>query len=334
MIVLMRKSFHRSRIRFVRKSQAEDDAILQAASKMEGKLAKAFIDAVDHIKGTVAMDKLVEAFASGDSNMVLSVLALDKSFTDTLAGKGLEAGIKSFRDAIQSTYSSGATAGISKLPSTVSTDLSFNLMSRESIEFLQNYEFGLIRDISQQATDSIRQILIRSFQEGGHPTQQARQIRDVIGLTPNQEQAVASFRESLKSGDMTNALGRALRDGRYDRTLEAHRAAGTVPSDTAADKMVSRYAERYVNHRATTIARTESVRASNMGQRQVWDQAQKQGLLAHDQQRVWITSGDDRTCEICEELDGETAGLNEEFDTGIMEPPDPHPDCRCTTALA
>jgi SPP1 gp7 family putative phage head morphogenesis protein len=267
--------------------------------------------------------------------MVLSVLALDKSFTDTLAGKGLEAGIRSFRDAIQSTYASGATAGITKLPSTVATDLSFNLMSRESVQFLENYEFGLIQGITDQAKDSIRQIIIRAFQEGGAPAKQARQIRDVIGLTPSQEQAVASFRDSLASTDkLTNALGRALRDGRYDRTLEAHRAAGTVPSETAADKMVSRYAERFVNHRATTIARTESVRASNMGQRQVWDQAQKQGLLAHDQQRVWITSGDDRTCEICEELDGETAGLNEEFDAGIMEPPDPHPDCRCTTALA
>jgi hypothetical protein len=33
------------------------------------------------------------------------------------------------------------------------------------------------------------------------------------------------------------------------------------------------------------------------------------------------------------DLDGEVAGLDEEFDAGIFEPPDPHPDCRCSVKL-
>jgi SPP1 gp7 family putative phage head morphogenesis protein len=97
--------------------------------------------------------------------------------------------------------------------------------------------------------------------------------------------------------------------------------------------MTARYQARYLQYRAQTIARTESIRASVKGQRALWQSAVKQGLLSREVKRKWIASGDDKTCDICTSLDGETAGLDDEFDDGIMEPPDPHSDCRCTVSL-
>ena len=320
-------------ITFVRKSKVVDDAILQAAAGMEKKLSAAFLRAVEAFKGTVNMTKLTEALAAHDSNAAMAILGLDKGFSDALMGKGLSAGVQSFRDALQATYAAGAKAAINQLPSRVSIELSFNLMSPEAISHLAAYDFGLIQQISSQTVETIREVITNAFTVGGSPAQQARQIREVIGLTANQEAAVANFREALETGNLRAAMDRALRDGRYDRTLLRNARNGTALDQAQVDKMVSRYNERFLNYRATTVARTESIRASNKGQQEAWSQAQTQGLLPKTVQRVWIVSGDDDTCSECEDLDGETAGIGEEFAPGIMEPPDPHPSCRCTTAL-
>jgi len=81
------------------------------------------------------------------------------------------------------------------------------------------------------------------------------------------------------------------------------------------------------------VARTESIRASNKGQRALWHDAVDQGLMSPDTEREWEISGDEDTCPECEALDGTTAGLDEEFAPGILDPPDPHPSCRCNTKL-
>lgn len=87
--------------------------------------------------------------------------------------------------------------------------------------------------------------------------------------------------------------------------------------------------------RAETIARTETMRASNAGQQLAWDQAAMQGLLSGNEQKEWIVTPDDRLCPICEPMDGVTVDLDESFDVDgeeIDEPP-AHPNCRCTTGL-
>ena len=89
--------------------------------------------------------------------------------------------------------------------------------------------------------------------------------------------------------------------------------------------------------RAETIARTETLRASNEGQSQLWDQAKDAGLLTGDEQQEWIVTPDDRLCPICEPMDGETVPLNGKFrlNTGEdVDSPPAHPNCRCTVALS
>ncbi len=88
--------------------------------------------------------------------------------------------------------------------------------------------------------------------------------------------------------------------------------------------------------RADIIARTETMRASNEGQLEAWDQATEAGLLTGQEQIEWITTPDDRLCPICEPLDGETIPMGGEFDVDgdkISAPP-AHPRCRCTVGLS
>lgn len=87
--------------------------------------------------------------------------------------------------------------------------------------------------------------------------------------------------------------------------------------------------------RAQLIARTETMRAANTGQRFVFDDARDDGLIAEDAQLEWIATEDGVVCPICEALDGERIGFDEGFDVDgdILDYPPAHPNCRCTVGL-
>ena len=78
------------------------------------------------------------------------------------------------------------------------------------------------------------------------------------------------------------------------------------------------------------IARTETMRASNMGQQEAWAQAKDKGLLTGKEKKEWITTPDDRLCPVCEPMDGKKVPMADEFD---IEGPPAHPQCRCTIAI-
>jgi hypothetical protein len=110
-------------------------------------------------------------------------------------------------------------------------------------------------------------------------------------------------------------------------------ASGTP--EIVAERRAASYARRLQNVRAINIARTETIRGSNEGLRQTWDQAQTAGLIGASAQREWIASTD--ACPICIGLDGNKVGIDEPFfsavlGTEVMAPP-AHPSCRCTQGM-
>lgn len=90
-------------------------------------------------------------------------------------------------------------------------------------------------------------------------------------------------------------------------------------------------------NQADVIARTETMRASNEGQSQAWDQAVDADLLTGAEQQVWIVTPDDRLCPICgaDGVDGQTVPLDGQFviDGEYVDGPPLHPRCRCTVGL-
>lgn len=307
------------------------DPIIEVADHMAPALRDAFLSAAAVAATKMPLSAIVTALQSGDVNRVVAVL--NGGLVDALKGKGLEANMTSLRQAIQETFRQAAQAATEQLPRKAAVDLSFNLLNPESVNFLQRYEFDLIQQISVESRAAIQQTVLRAFREGGHPYEQARQVKQVIGLTARQEQAIANYRNYLEQGQYEQALNRALRDGRYDRTILSNIKNGKKLRQEQIDKMVERYRQRYLKHRSEMIARTESIRASNQGRRELWRQAKEQGLMGSDARRKWVVSGDERTCEECLALDGEERGLDEEFAPGVMDPPDPHPNCRCAVVL-
>lgn len=319
-------------VTYVRK--AVTDPILMVADKMAPKLRQAYLDAVAAAASSVSLAALAEAIERGDSSSVITMLG--SSFAGALEGKGLAADITSLRDAIQATYAAGAKAATGELPVSMSTELSFNLLNPNAVKALDSAVAEMVQDATVETKAAVQAIISRGFQAGESAAEMASDIRDVIGLSAQQERALASYRASLEAGDSTglrDALSRAMRDGRYDRSLLSALDNQTGLGAKQIEKLVDRYQQRMRTYRANSVARTASVRASNAGQRETWRQAKEQGLIGDDAEREWEASGDDRTCNKCDGLDGQTAGIDEEFAPGIMQPPDPHDFCRCTTKL-
>jgi SPP1 gp7 family putative phage head morphogenesis protein len=85
--------------------------------------------------------------------------------------------------------------------------------------------------------------------------------------------------------------------------------------------------EEFDRARAEMIARSESIRASNRGSQETY---RASGVV---DRTMWVATPTDRTCEICNELDGKVAELGEPFpfedSYGDASGPPAHPNCRC-----
>jgi len=87
------------------------------------------------------------------------------------------------------------------------------------------------------------------------------------------------------------------------------------------------------NDRAELIARTETMRAANEGQRQSWQQAVDEDLLPPNVRREWIATADTNVCPLCEELNGKRTTLDGEYPDPGGDGPPLHPNCRCTEGI-
>lgn len=185
----------------------------------------------------------------------------------------------------------------------------FDLTNPAAVRAVDDAVANLVRDITTESRGAIRDVVRQSVQGAFDVRQLARQVKGSIGLTSQYATAVERYRTRLVDQGM--AEGRAL-----------------TRSQT--------YADRLLRHRATTIARTEVIRATNAGQQAVWNDAQQEGLLPIGAQREWIVTPDDRLCPLCAPMEGQVVGVQEPFqsDEGPVDYPPLHPNCRCAIGIA
>ncbi len=208
--------------------------------------------------------------------------------------------------ALLAAFVRGATFAADRLP-VASIGLTFNLDNQRAVDWAARQSAAMVTLVGDETRRAIRTIITRAARDGLSPAQVAREIRALIGLTE---------RDALAVGNLQTTL---LEDGRKPAQVE---------------RMVARYANRLLRWRAETIARTEIMTAANRGQEALWSQAVADGLLAEaDWERLWLVAKDERTCKVCQPLDGKRAQmLGGTFTGGVAGPP-VHPRCRCTTGL-
>lgn len=174
--------------------------------------------------------------------------------------------------------------------------LDFETPNINALNELRMSLMGLIREVTDDQRQAILAALKEGVARGLNPVEIARSFRGTIGLTAAQQRHVDSYRRALENArtDLkarANALGRELRDGRFDRTVRS----GKELTTEQIDKMVERYRERMVKLRAETIARTEALTAAHMGELAAWETAIESGdIQAQEVVQTWVSAHDAR----------------------------------------
>ncbi len=216
----------------------------------------------------------------------------------------------------------------------------FDLVNPQSLAWIDGSAGELVREITEDTRSTIRMLMRRAFQDGVTPAETARLLRATIGLTDRGANAVYNYRAWL-AGKGTDPLAglsqtdieRLLRGGM--RRNQIPRLQRTGLSADRIDQLVDGYRRRLIRERAETIARTELLGAANQGTWLLWSQAVDQGLLPKLARKVWIDTGDGRTCDGCRAAAGQVVPWDQPFSTmygPVMMPPG-HPRCRCTAGI-
>jgi SPP1 gp7 family putative phage head morphogenesis protein len=199
-------------------------------------------------------------------------------------------------------------------PPKVEFKMSFNKTNPNSLAFARRRAGELITSIDTLTRESIRRAIIDAFNEQLDYRATARRIKNVVGLHPRWADAVTKFEKD----EFARLLKRGLKE--------------EVARSQAMDR-ASRYSDSLKSKRATMIARTEIQIAQNEGRQEGWNQAAEQGYVDVESQKMWIIAQDERTCDICSELDGEIVPWDGTFSSGDETPGRVHPNCRCTMVI-
>jgi hypothetical protein len=263
-------------------------AIHRIADKLEPPLRRRFLEAVRQLQGRVSFAAIVRAIHAGGITVEL---------TDMVDGlkRELRAAVRVLNEAFAQAAKVTLGRGDLHLRG------AFNLTNPLAVNAADVNSAALVREITTETRRSLQSVISRTIQEGISPSDAARLIRPVIGLTRAQANAV--FKVSVAKGPG---------------------AAQT-------------YAQQLLRHRAETIARTETIRASVDGQLAVWDEARRRGLLPGNARKRWIVTPDDRLCPECAPMHGMTVPLDGLFVSHMgnaVQGPPLHPSCRCSVTLA
>lgn len=204
----------------------------------------------------------------------------------------------------------------------------FNTLNPNVIVGIETLNDQALRTLEKGIREGVRKFVARGLREGVNPRTIARGLRDMIGLAPNQVDAVANYRGLLESGDR-DALKRELRDARFDKMIE-RAFDGDGLTATQIDKMVDVYQRNFVAFNAETNARTIALDAQKLGNHLSWQDAIDRGDVSSEEvTKRWSGTLDDREREEHLAMEGETVPWDEEFSNGQMLPGDNEFNCRC-----
>lgn len=274
---------------------------LFSMSKTQSGVVKlGLLNGIQTFKKRVSADALQQAWSKQDYSQVMRIIPWEKFPQD----------IDPALDGIGSAVEMGGLISLEKLPSNINKNLRWDTSNPRIKKFITSRTGELIVGIQKDTQKIVQDAVARSFNEALTPGQVADQIRGSIGMYPAQERALDNYRKGL----IAQGVGGAK-----------------------LEKMVDAQENRYLDYRATMIARTETRLAVNTGQLSVWQEGVQQGYIDRETaQKEWIVDGN--PCDDCLEMDGVIVGLFEPFIMGDgsstdCPPENVHPHCYCGMEL-
>lgn len=274
--------------------------LLAVGDRLAPRLRRAFLDAIAKLRGELTSSAVADLTGGAHPTAGELWQRIQELLEPTL------------REAVWAVVIGAGQLMVSRFPTSVQVQLPFDRTNPFAVDAVDSVVGDAVQDIANASQDAIQFILREGFTDGLTVDEMARRLRATIGLTDRYAQAVENYRNSLM--DQEVSVGRA-------------------------NELADKYAQRLLSLRATTIARTETMRASGAGQHAAWQEAVERKLLEPERtRRMWVVTPDDRLCPLCEavpDMNPDGVALNEPFQTpvgSLMYNP-LHIQCRCVITL-
>lgn len=235
---------------------------------VEKHLGKSWLDVVDRLQDLNQLDDIEARVRAGDKLGAI---------------QGIQDAAATYATDIHTGYVAAGQTTAKWLDEQVAPVIRFDATNTQAVAWAQKNKLELVQGLSAEQQQTVRNVIAQGVSDGRNPREVAKDLRGSIGLTPNQADAVASYRKALEAGDFSNALGRELSGGHSDRSIAAARDAGRSLPPEQIDLAVDRYRKNQLAWRAETIARTEGLRAVHAGNAELFRQAIAKGDVDADQ---------------------------------------------------
>jgi hypothetical protein len=277
------------------------------ARRIQGALSLAVLKAFDTIRANVsdtdleeiirthALDRLVADVAAGGSVTVL----IDRAFL------GVSVRI---RQAVESAF----TTAVRDLPDAGRVDgvvgVAFDYLSPHVVDGIRQLDTKVVETLAADTRDVVKAFVENGLRDGDSASTIARELRQVIGLSPTQ---------------LENTI-------KYEAKLEADASL----SDAAVERMVTAYTRRAVALNAETVSRTASLDAMKLGQDLAWRDAMDRGIVEPGSlNKTWKGVMDDRERDEHVAMEGETVPFEAPYSNGQMIPGEDEYNCRCISMV-
>lgn len=297
----------------VRPTEAEARAAYNIADKNVQKWSRAFMAMTRELITPDVEKEILRHLRANNQTKALNAIPWGKTEVwERLSRKLKNAYLNVIKESAEDTFKRG------KIP------LRYNIAKAEkkitgvpinpwSIKWMETQSAKLIKEVSKSTKKAVRHVISDAFKKGVRPTSILDRIKTHIGLLKRESMAVEKKFETMLAAGVPAAKARARAD---------------------------RYAASLLNKRAERIARTETTTAQSRGRLDAWRTAVKNDEMPKGVKREWVAVVvSPRTCEICESLDGEQVGLDENYYSKVLgrevEGPgsSAHPHCRCTEII-
>lgn len=287
--------------------------------KIAPEIAAAFRSAVQDVVDNAILRQVVEAVEAGDFERAWRALGYSPPVFNPLVAS------------IQDGFMMAGMATMQSFPRHIATATGEKVVPRFDIrdpraeEWLRNQSSTLITGLEGDMRNAVRNTLVAGMEAGRNPRsvaldivgrinpQTSKREGGVIGLGEREELWSRNARAKLSTLD-AGYFELALRDARFDATVQRAIDEGRPLPPDVVDKLVDRYRARALQHRGETVGRTEALAALNKSEWLATKQAFETGdVPASAVKRIWDDAGDRRVRPEHHAMHGQTVGLDEAF---------------------
>lgn len=296
--------------------------VQRRAGLMTPEMARAYLAGVTALKARLTGREVEALIATGSFVQVNALLFSDANINAAFTKFRASMQIVT-RDAVA--YFGKDIPGVAR--STVG--VAFNVLNPEVISAVKKMDTEMMRTLKTDIRETVRTAIQQGLEAGAGPRSTARGLREVLGLAPNQLEAVSNFEASLRGVDGKGSpLTRALRDKRFDATVKR----GNL-TEAQITKMTDAYRRRMIAFNAETNARTATLDALKLGQELSWRDAIDKGFVPDNLMKQWKGVMDDREREEHIAMEGETVAFDQPYSNGEMVPGESTYNCRCLSII-